>query len=253
MRQYIDQLDREKLASIVHQATQAHPDVALMVTAAIREIREKERRRIINFDFYSKAIWRKINIKYSSMTGSKQYDIAGEVVGEIASAIDTIVASCGSNANSQTRYNGLSVLRKIGKTIALSATDTLGHEVQQEFQGESCLEDGMWEIVSAMTIQERDDIVNDNQDEEALWPKLEELLGLANDYCIFERLGDVLDLLSGEGDYDEEKEENEGDGENEEQYEDFSYAKEGDETEHEGGNPEFLSCWDIHAPPQSSP
>ncbi|KAJ5863821.1 uncharacterized protein N7529_005737 [Penicillium soppii] len=82
------------------------------------DVREQERVRVINFDHYSKSVWHSINTRYKSMCGSAQYDMAFDVVKDILSTIRTI-----------TRLNGLSVLRKVGETIALSSNDLIGHEV----------------------------------------------------------------------------------------------------------------------------
>lgn len=133
-------------------------------------------------------------------------------------------------ANPKTRFNGLSVLRKIGKTIALSSNDTLGNEVQKQFQYDSSLEDGMFKIVSSMKPEERQTIRQDETSEEALWPKLHELQELGADYCIFGGLGKVLDLLDGGEGEDGEYEEYEGEDQDEDQDEGEEYEG-GDDRE----------------------
>jgi len=65
------------------------------------------------------------------MRGGAQYDKSFEVAMDIVDIIETITKQCGPIASPQTRLNGLSVLRKIGKTIALSSNDVIGHEVQK--------------------------------------------------------------------------------------------------------------------------
>jgi hypothetical protein len=157
-------LDRNILADIVIQASQKHPDMGGMVDAEIRKIREREQNRVQNFDSYSKMIWKSINNTHRSMKGSAQYDIV--------STVQSIAKQCDPFTNTKTRWNGLSVLRKIGKTIALSSNDTLGHEVQKHFQSDSSFVDAMWDIVSAMMPEERQKIRQDESSPEALWPKL---------------------------------------------------------------------------------
>jgi hypothetical protein len=100
-----------------------------MIEDSICSVREQERVRVINFDHYSKSVWHSINTRYKSMCGSAQYDMAFDVVKDILSTIRTIVGCCSPYSSPQTRLNGLSVLRKVGKTIALSSNDVIGHEV----------------------------------------------------------------------------------------------------------------------------
>ncbi|KAK2758357.1 hypothetical protein FQN54_004206 [Arachnomyces sp. PD_36] len=246
LRKYVQQLDRDTLTSIVVQAATSYADVNASINDAIRKIREKERNRVIDFDHYSGSVWREINVTYSSMKGSKQYDKSFDVAHDVQDTINRIAKQCGPFANPRTRYNGLSVLRKIGKTIALSSTDTLGHEVQKQFSYGSYLEDGMVKIVSAMQPDERRAIRQDLSSSESLWPKLIELEKLGDQYCLYGKLGSVMKLLEGgklpegegevwEEDYDEDEEygeydeEGEGEGEydedeessDEEDYEDF--------------------------------
>ncbi|KAJ5514586.1 hypothetical protein N7463_004138 [Penicillium fimorum] len=205
----IQHLDSQTVTDILTRAAQIHPDVMSMVDDAIHVIRERDQHRVINFDHYSGSIWKSINITYRSMRGGAQYDVSFEVAQDVVDTIKLITKQCGTFTNPQTRFNGLSVLRKIGKTIALSSNDTVGHEVQKRFQYDTALVDGMWEIVESMT--------EDESSPEALWPKLMELEELAEDYCIHTGLQDVLDLFNPAHCGDEEEEE--GGEEYEEEYE----------------------------------
>ncbi|KAJ5610941.1 hypothetical protein N7510_007660 [Penicillium lagena] len=209
LRENVEQLDRNILADIVIQASQNHPDVGGMVDAEIRKIREREQSRVKVFDHYSKM---------HNMISA--FDVANDIV----STVQSIAKQCGPFASTQTRWNGLSVLRKIGKTIALSSNDTLGHEVQKHFQSDSTFVDGMWDIVSAMTPEERQKIRQDESSPEALWPKLLELDELRENCCIFEDFGGVLDLLEGKegenGDHGDEGEDEESEDEEGDDYDD---------------------------------
>jgi hypothetical protein len=199
------QLHEHQLVQIVNKAAQIHPDILDMIKDTISAMRAKERSRPINFDGYSKSVWRLINITHSSKSGSRQYDAAFDVVEEVNETIETIANLCGPFASPGTRFNGLSVLRKIGKTIALSSNNTVGHEVQKNFQfGYDNFEKSMLKIIGFMEPEEVRAIQEDVSNPEALLPKLRELEKLAEDYCIFERLSEVLEAL---GDYYEEGEE----------------------------------------------
>ncbi|KAJ5082596.1 hypothetical protein N7532_011639 [Penicillium argentinense] len=128
------------------------------------------------------SIWRSIN-HTRGMRGSAQYDVAFAVVAETEHDLK-IVKQCGLQIP-KTNLNGLSVLQKIGKSIALSSNDTLRHEVQKNFGNQSNMVDAMWEIVSTMSDEERDAVKNGRREEHRSL-RLKELVDLAKDYCTFE-------------------------------------------------------------------
>ncbi|RDW83766.1 uncharacterized protein DSM5745_04092 [Aspergillus mulundensis] len=204
----IPELDAATIHTLLATAASKHSDIHALVTAAINSKQRAESARVLNFDHYSRSVWREINVTYSRLGGSKQYDKAFDVYNEVVDTIDTIVKSCGPLANPRTRFNGLSVLRKIGKTICLSSNDVVGHEVQKNFQWNESLENGMCEIIGAMSDEERRVIRDDVSSEEALWPKLVELEGLAQSYCVFPEFSRVLEVLT-EGLYDDDDDQGE--------------------------------------------
>lgn len=215
VQEYIDLLNHATITTLLKEAAVQHPDINAKLENKITQIRERERNRVINFDHYSRSVWRSINSNKRGLSGSREYDMAFDVASGVSSTIESIAAQCNANSSAGTRYNGLSVLKEIGKTICLSNGLTAS-EVQKTFQWDHALEDGMRSIIEAMTPEERLRIRQDESGEEALWPKLVELDNLARNYCIFDQLGEVLDLLHGgyedEGEDDEEDEDEEDDG-----------------------------------------
>ncbi|PLN80396.1 hypothetical protein BDW42DRAFT_194486 [Aspergillus taichungensis] len=129
----------------------------------------------------------------------------GAVVEQIRRVMDDVVRHCGEHASPQTRWNGLSVLRKIGKTLALSRSSTLAADVTWD----PCLEDGMLEILASMSREEKVAIRRDERSK-ALWPKLVELDGLRQEQCILENMEKVLSELDHVG-TDQEVSEGESD------------------------------------------
>lgn len=218
-------LKPERVVELLQMAAMKHADVNAMVLQAIQSAQEEHKNRPIDFDYHSKSIWQKLNVTFRSMKGSKQYDISFDVAGEISSTISSIAEKCAEFPNPQNRRSGLETLRKIGKTICLSSNDTLGHEVQKQFQSDPCLENAMCDIVSEMSPQEKEDIYNAEMGSESLLAKLVELEKLAESYCVFEGLGEVLDLIKGEA--GEHKGEDESD-DDEERYDD---SEDGDEND----------------------
>ena len=198
-------LDPAMRSALLFKAAEMHRDVSTMLSDAIESAKKSRQSRVITFDGYSSSIWREINVTYGSMSGSKQFDISFDVADDIKATIDEIVEQCDKYPNAQTRFNALSVLRKIGKTVFFPASDTLGREVQKQFSRMKYVA-AMQHIVSAMSDEERENIVLDE-----MWPKLQELKEMLDDEVGFEDFQDVLDLL--EGEMDEDDEEYEGDQE----------------------------------------
>ncbi|KAJ5375926.1 hypothetical protein N7509_012812 [Penicillium cosmopolitanum] len=219
-------LTTDRVVELLQMASMKHADVNAMVLNAIQSAQDERRNRVIDFDYHSKSIWKTINVTYRSMKGSRQYDIAFDVAGEISSTISSIAARCVEFPNPRNRRSGLETLRKIGKTICLSSNDTLGHEVQQQFQSDPCLENAMCDIVSEMSAQEKEDICNEAMGSESLIAKLEELAKLAESCCVFEGIGEVLDLLRGE----------EVEGGSQDESEEEGYDEDEDEDGHEHGH-----------------
>ncbi|KAF7629611.1 hypothetical protein F9C07_2287625 [Aspergillus flavus] len=192
----VDQLSHDQLRDIVIKAAEAHSDVATHIKNTIEEMREKERNRVINFGSLSKSVWYSINVAHRKLKGSRQYDVAGDVWYEVLDTIKSIAQQCGPLTSLQARLNGLSVLRKIGKTICLSDNDVVGHEVQKQFQSDHSPEEAMIEILSTMSEGERRAIREEESSEEDLWPEILELDDLAYNSCLSERLNEVIDLIN---------------------------------------------------------
>ena len=216
----IGALPVETIRSFLAAAAYRYPPIASLILDEHRKIAAAQQARVIDFDHYSKSAWKVINVTYSKLSGSRQYEASFQAAASVEGYIKAIGKDTPAHASFDTKKSALQTLRKIGKTIALS-TDVVGHEVRIQFQSESCLEMTMLRIVKSMTQRERAMVLTDELEE-----KLEELEGLAEDHCIFERLKDVRRVLSGEqaSSSDEvaegEEEDDEEDNEEEEQAED---------------------------------
>jgi hypothetical protein len=196
-----------KVRQFLAAAADSYPAVAKLILDEHRKIVAAQQAKVIDFDHYSKSAWKVINVTYGKLSGSRQYEASFQAVADVKRYIQAIGKDAPAHANFGTKKSALETLRKIGKTIALS-TDVIGHEVRIEFQSESCLETTMLRIAKSMAEEERAKMLTDEFQE-----KLEELEGLAEDHCIFEKLEDVRLVLSGEkvssGDLTEDDEEEE--------------------------------------------
>ncbi len=234
--QSIQLLPQQTIHNILVLAAQQHPDVAANLKNELARIRAAESAKTIDFDGYSKTAWKAINVTYSRMSGSKQYDFAGEAFDTVNDCIETIRKLTPTHASFGTKKSALETLRKIGKTICLSSNDVVGHEVQKNFEWNTCLERTMLRIAESMPVDERKKVLTTEFNE-----KLVELEKLGNDHCVFEKLADVREVLASssppkmnlEGDEDSDGDGEEDDDSGEEEDDDDD-DEDGEELEFDG-------------------
>ncbi|KAL8670662.1 MAG: hypothetical protein Q9168_004802, partial [Polycauliona sp. 1 TL-2023] len=70
-------------------AAQAHPTVAQSILAKHSQLIAAETARVIDFDHYSKSIWRALS-DADRMSGSRAYEASFDVLSKIEHAVETI-------------------------------------------------------------------------------------------------------------------------------------------------------------------
>ncbi|KAL2825537.1 hypothetical protein BJY01DRAFT_256243 [Aspergillus pseudoustus] len=218
-------------------APETHPAVRDLIQDALNAKRAEEARRVIDFDPKCKSVWREINITHSRLSESRQYDASMDVFNYVENSIESIVKQCGPFASAGTWYNGLPVLRKIGKTIAMGPNDVIGSEIRKEFGHMNPLDEGMLSILKATTLEELTAIWNDE-----LYEKFKELDSLAQDYCLFPQLEKVFELLDEAADDDEDDDDD-----------DESNGDESSEDGPDGGNIPGLISWSVQSAVSPNP
>ena len=207
---WVSSLPQGTVEKLLVQAAQTHPDVEGLLRSEVNQLIQRNREKVINFDYLSKAAWHTINRHGGS--GTQQYEASFEAFGSVMANIKTIEEGCPGYASLGTKRNGLETLRKIGKSICLSG-DTLGREIRKQFQADEELSSAMLTILDSLTDDELKEISQSD------WGnKLEELVTLANDYCLFNgSMDNVLRTLDGEESSEEEEDEEGGEEEEEEE------------------------------------
>lgn len=204
------------LKHFVAQLATQEPSVAQVLMSRYDDLVQREKTKVINFDHHSRNVWHSINTKYASMRDSKQYDISGQVIDGIEASIESIAAKAGvERASFGTKSYGIQTLRKVGKTICMSGSDVIGHEVQRYFQHDTTLEAAMLDILRVMSAEERERLCLENDGRSSFLDKMCELDALANDCCVLEGLPEVIREMRGLP-----ADENDGDDEQEEDYDD---------------------------------
>lgn len=170
------------LSTLLLQAALKHPDVAIDVATLVAQKRREKAERVLGFGYNSKEAWHAMNTRHKRDSGRRQYEAAGGIAWEIKDMLDdmleqTKVASFG------TRFSALETTRKIYKGICMS-----DGEIPEEVRSvSSSWPELMALIVGHCTDDERTRIASDDE-----WmDKLDELIGLAGSYAVFEYLGKV--------------------------------------------------------------
>ena len=226
---WVSSLPQETVEKLLVQAARTHPDIEGLLRNEVDQLIQRNRARVISFDHLSKSAWHTINQRGGS--GTQQYEGSFDAYWSVVANIKTIEEGCPDHASFGTKKNGLETLRKIGKSICLGNNDTLGHEVRKQFQSNEDLSDTMLKILDSLSDDELNEVSQSD------WGnKLEELVKLANDYCLFNgSLDNVLRTLDGEESSEDEGDEGDEEGDNEEDEDD---DEEGEEEGHSEKRPE---------------
>ena len=201
----VDSIDPKAIAKLLITAAKAYPEIASLVQLEVDRTAAAERAKVLDFDYLSKSAWKTLNVTYDRLSGSQAFEFSGEAVQEIQECFETIRIRCPKTANFRTKESALETLRKIGKSICLSV-GVVGREVRKDYQRGGELVPVMLNIAQSLTYEELEQL------EPWCNEKLVELQEIADGYCIFENLGEVIDLW---GDDEEEEEEEISDDGNE--------------------------------------
>ena len=217
----VDSIDSRTIANLLITAAKAYPDIASLVQREVDRIAAATRVQVLDFDYLSKSAWKTLNVTYDRMKDSHAFEMAGEAVYSIEECFETIRKNCPKTSSFKTKKSALETLRKIGKSICLSNC-VIGHEVRKHHQSGGKLVPVMFDIVESL----------EDEEMERLWPwcddKLVELQRMADGYCIFEELGQVIELWDGD-----EEGEDEDEGSNDGNEEDEGESGNGEEPKDE--------------------
>ena len=186
----------------------SHPesDMALALNAEHDRIMAARAETTVDFDHYSKSVWRMLNVNDSRMSSKQVYAKAASVVSDIMNIVNDIVQGATTEGVSfGTRESAVHTLRKIAKSICLCRPGQFAHEVQRDFsEGEGiAFVDGLKSIIAIMDDGEKDELCDG--DDGTFGLKMEELVGLADNHGVFFDLDQVQRMLE---EYEEDSDHN---------------------------------------------
>ena len=194
----VNSIDLNTVARLLITAAKAHPDIASLVQKEVDRIAAAERTKVVDFDHLSQSVWETLNVTYDRLKDSHAYEMTGEAARNIEACIEEIRTGCPTTASFRTKENALETLREIGESICYS-NGIVGREIRKGYQYSGPLESTMLEIAESLTYEDFEKLRPWRDD------KLVELRRYADGCCIFEGLGQVVQLWGGD-------EEGEGEG-----------------------------------------
>lgn len=161
----------------------------------------EKNRQDFHFNHISQRVEDDLNREFRRET--EAYNAAFDVAEDIGEAIASVRDAVTVDSSYGTKCNALHAIMQIGRHI-LSAPDTLGYEVRKHFQGDSCLEAAIIDVITVMFEDEKMHLRGFEDQASNTVSELYELNDDAAGLCVFESLPDAIDLLCGVAESDEE-------------------------------------------------
>ncbi|KAK7931095.1 hypothetical protein PG985_001807 [Apiospora marii] len=170
------------------------PSLAQGVLDKSHELRSKEARTTRSYREFARETDYLINKKHRRLRPSQQYEIAGEVQGEIETMLDTIEREIQPHSSFESKYSALETMLQIYETI-MDAGNQLGSEVQKDCYG---WDEQFLKVFGCLTPGDRDRLANDQCSASHTDTWLDRLDGFvqeALDYCFVEGIDKARDSL----------------------------------------------------------
>ncbi|KAK3402319.1 hypothetical protein B0T20DRAFT_334263, partial [Sordaria brevicollis] len=187
-------------ASLLAYAAARDPYIASILTHQhdLQNQAVQRSTRVLNFISYAQKAWDMLNVKYARLSGSRAFNKAFEVVSDIGDIFDDILAVIEEEggyegASYGTRKNALETMVEIMSCMATAPNDEIGHQARKS----DCVPREMEGKLVGFVEGYFDEEELERMDKEGVTGKVRELEKEAEGYCMFERLGEVVDLLEG--------------------------------------------------------
>lgn len=185
--------------------------LAALVEMEHAQVQEQERARAaqpVNFSKYVDQADYVLNEQYEHLSGSKQYDAAGDAESEVGEMLDAIVKGTRDFSVYATKKSAVETMRSIFE-IMLEAGGVIGKEVRKDCYD---WDSRFLQVMGRFTEEELKRLAT--EDGGAWVEQLRALVGNANGYCILEKLQESLDdLQSYQVGHEDEDEDGDEDGE----------------------------------------
>ncbi|KAK3641359.1 hypothetical protein LTR56_011387 [Elasticomyces elasticus] len=189
-RSAITALDDATVRQLLLDATRASVPVQQAILTKHNSKQQNEQARVVDFSQYTSEIG-EIWDKYSSNSGSKEYENSYRAASEFEDLIRKVRAEVSAHSSFGTKKAALATLYEIGDEVIDGPSSCLGSEVRKHFQDDTSVAEAMCHVLAVATVPELAKFKADSD----LLGKIRKLKGGAEDYGFDLDLESVLDVL----------------------------------------------------------
>ncbi|KAK4952100.1 hypothetical protein LTR10_010020 [Elasticomyces elasticus] len=186
----ITALDDATVRKLLLDATRASAPVQQAVLTKYNQKKRSEQVRVVDFSRHTNEI-ENIWAKYSSNSGSKEYDNAFQAAEEFEDLIRQVREEVTVHSSYGTKMAALKALREIGDDVIDCPSSCLGSEVRKHFQDDTSLAEAMCHVLALATDPELASLKADND----VLGNIRDLERSAEGYGFDMDLQSVLDVL----------------------------------------------------------
>lgn len=167
---------------------------------------------MIRFEHHADSLWKEINIRHDKLGGSKQYEMAGDVMRKVVDSLRTIGKEVQPISSWETKRSAMETLRKI-TMVLLDSSGIIADEIRKDFRYDSSVNDAFLKVVRTMDTEEKIRMCKVDDGGGPFSDRLVDTVRICNaeDWNICEGLDDIVDLLlesiEDDGDYDDDEDE----------------------------------------------
>ncbi|TID18418.1 hypothetical protein E2P81_ATG06341 [Venturia nashicola] len=196
LRTALESIPKNLLVDNLLRLNVSNPSIATWARSYHHFLAQKEQKKIIRFEHYADSLWKEMNLRHDKGGGSKQFELAGEVMGKVVDSVRTIGDEVQTISSWETKRSAMETLRKITMVI-LDSSGVIADEIRKDFRYDSSVNDAFLKVMGTMDTEERARMCQVDDGTGPFSERLVDTVRICNaeDWNICAGLDDVVDLL----------------------------------------------------------
>ncbi|QDS76061.1 hypothetical protein FKW77_005717 [Venturia effusa] len=196
LRAALESIPKSLLIDNLLRLNVSNPSIATWARSYHHFLAQREQRKFISFEHHADSLWKEINIRHDKLGGSKQYELAGDVMQDIKDSLETIGNQVQPFSSWETKRSAMETLRKITGVI-LDSSGVIADEIRKDFRYDGSVNDAFLKVVRTMSHEERARMCKMDDGTGPFSDRLVETVRMCNaeDWGICGGLDTVVDLL----------------------------------------------------------
>lgn len=211
LRTALESIPKSLLIDNLLRLNVSNPSIATWARSYHHFLAQKEQRKVVKFEHYADSLWKEINIRHDKLGGSKQYEMAGDVMGKVVDSVRTIGDEVQTISSWETKKSAMETLRKLTMVI-LDSSGVIADEIRKDFRYDSSVNDAFLKVARTMSTEERARMCKVDDGGGPFSDRLVDTVRICNagDWNICVGLDNIVDMLlesvEDELDYDDDDE-----------------------------------------------